>query len=212
VVRRLKKGRLIAVEGIDGAGKTTQCERLARVLRERGWDVVRLREPTEGSYGRRIRELARSGRENVSVREEFDLFLKDREENVRMNVRPALRRGAVVILDRYYYSSIAYQGARGLDPDFIRRENEKIAPPADLIIHLTLPVEWVGRRVEGTRNQARDLFEKEDYLRRVKDLFDQMQDPQIVRIDATADEDAVFQGIQNTLEPLLEMKGNGKCE
>ncbi|HUT24249.1 MAG TPA: dTMP kinase, partial [Sumerlaeia bacterium] len=203
VVRRLKKGCLIAVEGIDGAGKTTQCERLARALRERGWDVVRLREPTEGSYGRRIRELAQSGLGNLSVREEFDLFLKDREENVRVNVRPALRRGAVVILDRYYYSSIAYQGARGLDPDFIRRENEKIAPPADLVILLTLPVEWVGRRIEGARNQARDLFETEDYLRRVKDLFDQMQDPQIVRIDATADEDAVFQGIQNALEPLL---------
>lgn len=200
---RRRQGCLVAVEGIDGAGKTTQCARLARALQERGWDVVGLREPTEGPYGRRIRELARSGRENVSVREEFELFLRDREENVRVNIRPALRRGAVVVLDRYYYSSIAYQGARGLDPDFIRRENEKIAPLADLVILLTIPVEWIGRRIEGARNQARDLFEKEDYLRRVKDLFDQMQDPQIVRIDATADEDVVFQGIQNALEPLL---------
>ena len=192
MARRLKNGLLVVLEGIDGAGKTTQCERLAARLRDEEWDVERLREPTDGPHGRRIRELARAGREGVTAREELDLFLEDRRENVRLNVRPALQRGAIVLLDRYYYSTIAYQGARGLDPDLIRRENEEFAPPADVLFYLAIPAELAGDRIEGNRGVERDLFEKEEYLRKVQAMFDAMQDPQLVRVDATADADAVF--------------------
>ncbi|NQU42245.1 dTMP kinase, partial [bacterium] len=79
LTRRLTTGKLIVVEGIDGAGKTTQCERLVEALRAHGWDVERLREPTDSPYGRRIRELARSGRDEVTVDEELDLFIQDRQ-------------------------------------------------------------------------------------------------------------------------------------
>ena len=95
------------IEGIDGAGKTTQCERLTAELAAEGWDVERLVEPSRGPYGRRIRELARSGREDLDPAEELELFLRDREENVRENIQPALDRGAIVLMDRYYYSTIA---------------------------------------------------------------------------------------------------------
>ncbi len=203
MARRLKKGLLVVLEGIDGAGKSTQCERLAERLRSEGWDVERLREPTDGPWGRRIRELARSGREDVSPREELDLFLEDRRQHVCERIAPALDRGAVVLMDRYYYSTIAYQGARGLDPVEIRRLNEAFAPPADLLLYLTIPAEWAGQRIEQQRGDQRDLFEKEDYLRRVKAEFDAMTDAQMVRIDATADADAVFAAIWQALEPRL---------
>ncbi len=206
MARRLKKGLLIVLEGIDGAGKSTQCERLAERLRGEGWDVERLREPTDGPWGRRIRELARSGREDVSPREELDLFLEDRRQHVRERIAPALERGAIVLMDRYYYSTIAYQGARGLDPTEIRGLNEAFAPSADVLFYLTIPAEWAGLRIEQQRGDQRDLFEKEDYLRRVKAEFDAMTDPQMVRIDATADADAVFAALWQALEPRLAVE------
>ncbi len=149
-------------------------------MRGEGWDVERLREPTDGPWGRRIRELARSGREDVSPREELDLFLEDRRQHVRERIAPALERGAIVLMDRYYYSTIAYQGARGLDP-----------------------VEWAGRRIEQQRGDQRDRFEKEDYLRRVKAQFDAMEDARMMRIDATENENAVFAALWAALESRL---------
>ncbi|MBN1868224.1 dTMP kinase [Candidatus Sumerlaeota bacterium] len=203
MAKRLDRGRLIVVEGIDGSGKTTQCRRVVARLVADGWDVLRLREPTDGPHGTRIRELARSGRDGVSVEEEMDLFVRDREENVRANIRPALDRGAVVVMDRYYYSTIAYQGARGLDPARVRVENERFAPAADLLVILDLPVETACRRIEASRSGELDLFERRDYLEKVKAIFDAMPDPQIVRIDATQEPDAVFAAIWEAVETRL---------
>lgn len=204
MVSNEKKGRLIVLEGIDGSGKTTQCKRLAEALAGEGRDVERLREPTDGPHGRRIRQLARPGGQRAGVEEELDLFISDRRENVRDNILPALERGALVLMDRYYYSSIAYQGARGADPARIRRRNEEFAPPADLLIYLTIPVDLAVERIESGRGAQRDLFEKEDYLRKVKDLFDAMDDPGMVRVDASRDREAVFQDISNAVRDLLE--------
>jgi dTMP kinase len=203
--RRLKKGLLVVIEGIDGAGKTTQCERLARKLREEGWDVERLREPTDGPYGRRIRELARLGRDGVTPEDELTLFIEDRRENVTINIMPALERGAIALLDRYYYSTIAYQGARGLDAAEIRRRNEEFAPVADLLFYIQIPVEITGARIEnGERKGGRDLFEKEDYLRHVKAIFDEMPDAQKIVIDGTKTVDSVFEAIWGRLKELLD--------
>lgn len=202
--RRLKKGLLVVIEGIDGAGKTTQCERVARKLREGGWDVERLREPTGGQYGRRIRELARSGRDGVTPQEELTLFIEDRRENVANSINPALERGAIVLLDRYYYSTIAYQGARGLDVQEIRRLNEEFAPAADLLFYIQIPAEITGARIEnGERQGGRDLFEKEDYLRHVKAIFDEMSDRNKIVVDGTQSVDAVFEEIWKALEKRL---------
>lgn len=201
--KRIPGGFLVVLEGIDGSGKTTQCEQLVERLRNEGWDVERLREPTDGPYGRRIRELARSGRDGVTAMDELALFVRDREENVRDHIRPALERGAIVVMDRYYYSTIAYQGARGLDPVRIRRENEAFAPPADLFLYLTIPVEIACQRIESGRAGGLDLFEKSDYLEKVKALFDSMTDSQIVRIDAAQAPDAVTDAIWKEMNDRL---------
>ena len=111
----MNRGRLIAFEGIDGSGKSTQLVALEAALRADGRDVVSTREPTDGSWGRRIRAMARSGA-RVEAAEELRWFVEDRREHVASLIRPALAAGRVVLTDRYYLSTVAYQGARGLDP------------------------------------------------------------------------------------------------
>src|SRR5689334_18751024 len=118
----MHRGFLLVIEGIDGAGKSTLQRQLAEWCRGAGLQVITSREPTDGPHGRALRESARSGR--LALQDELDLFLKDRREHVETLIRPALERGDVVILDRYYFSTAAYQGARGLDPAEIIQANE----------------------------------------------------------------------------------------
>src|SRR5438094_4143929 len=108
-------GFLVAVEGIDGSGKTTQAERLARYCDEKRLTYILSKEPTSGKYGQLIRNSASHGR--LSVEEETDILLKDRREHVDQVIQPALDQEKVVILDRYYFSTAAYQGAA--DPETI---------------------------------------------------------------------------------------------
>lgn len=124
------RGKFITFEGPDGCGKTTQVERLVDVLRERGVDVVRTREPGGTLLGERLRQLLLAGGGGtdggsgpVPVAEML-LMAADRTQHVHELIRPALERGAVVISDRYVDSSIAYQaGGLGLPESDVRRVN-----------------------------------------------------------------------------------------
>jgi dTMP kinase len=177
-----KKGFLFVVEGIDGAGKSTQVRMLLRKLRARGFDAVALREPTRGKWGREIRRKAkRAG--SLTPAQELDLFLRDRRENVAENIRPGLAQGRILILDRYYFSTIAYQGAKGLDPAMIRRRNECFAPRPDLVFIMDLPAGRGLRRIEGRKTRDA-LFEREGYLKKVGRLFRGFQGARFVHLDA----------------------------
>ncbi len=182
-----KRGVFIALEGIDGSGKTTQARLLADFLEEHGYKTVVLFEPTNGAYGTQLREQAKSGR--VSPEEEFRLFLLDRQEDAENNILPALRKGKIVIIDRYMYSSMAYQGARGLDPEMIRKENEQVAPRADLVIYLRITVDISGERITRNRNDSLDHFEHAEYQKKVADIYDAMSENlhEFRTIDATTD-------------------------
>ena len=133
-----QQGLFIVLEGIDGTGKSTQGGLLAEWFRAQGREVVASREPTDGPWGREIRATAATGR--LSPQDELDLFLKDRRQHVEELIAPALAAGKVVILDRYYFSTMAYQGMRGFDPAEIRRQNEEFAPKPDLLFILDLDV------------------------------------------------------------------------
>ncbi|MBE3110089.1 MAG: dTMP kinase [Acidobacteria bacterium] len=104
--RKLKKGVLVVLEGIDGSGKTTQARSLLRRLRYRGYKAAFFREPTRGRWGREVKRLAARA-DSLTPAEELDLFVQDRRENVAINLVPALKAGKVVVLDRYYFSTIA---------------------------------------------------------------------------------------------------------
>lgn len=181
----MKKGLLVVFEGIDGTGKSTQARGLVRRLRARGLDAGYFREPTRGRWGREIKRRARIAG-SLTPEEELDLFLRDRREDVERNLLPALAEGLIVVLDRYYFSTIAYQGAKGLDPERIRRLNERFAPKPDLVFILDLSAARGLGRIQGRR--TRDvLFEKERYLRRVRLIFNGFRGRRFVRLDAARD-------------------------
>jgi dTMP kinase len=164
----MSQGLFIVIEGIDGTGKSTQSKRLAEWFRSRGREVVLSREPTDGPWGKKLRESATTGR--LSAEEELECFLNDRREHVEMSIKPALAEGKVVILDRYYFSTMAYQGARGFDPGEIRLRNEAFAPQPDLLLILDLSVESAHGRI-GARGDTANEFEQRDTLSRCREIF-----------------------------------------
>ncbi len=178
-----RNGFLVVFEGIDGTGKSTQASLLQDFLETQGLEVVRSREPTQGPYGKMLRESATSGRR--SPEEELELFMRDRREHVEQLIRPALRSGKAVIIDRYYLSTAAYQGARGLDPETILRQNEAFAPQPDIVLLLELNARDGRRRIHGRGDGDGDLFEEEAELSRVAEVFAALDRPYIHRIDGS---------------------------
>jgi len=162
------RGILIVIEGIDGTGKSTQARMLEEWMLGRGRSVVRDREPTDGPWGKRLRESAATGR--LSPEDELEYFLRDRQEHVEKMIAPSLAAGTDVILDRYYFSTMAYQGARGFDPAEIRSRNEAFAPLPDLLLILELPVDAAISRI-GVRGDSANEFEKRENLERCRDIF-----------------------------------------
>lgn len=191
----MTKGLLIVLEGIDGTGKTTMSKRLTAWLNENGHPAVWLKEPTDGPFGRKIRALANEGRHTVSPEEELELFIKDRIDNCRDNIRPSLENGRCVVLDRYYFSSAAYQGALGLDPETILKRNEEIAVIPDLVLLMDMPVKSGLERISTVRKAARDHFEGEVYLEKVRAIFLGIKRPFIRVVDASLDPESVFREI-----------------
>ena len=198
---KIRHGLLIVLEGIDGSGKTTQARSLLRRLRSRGWEAVFFREPSRGKWGREIkRKAAKAG--SLTPSEELDLFVKDRRENVEKNLKPALREGKVVVLDRYYFSTIAYQGAKGIDPRRIRRMNEAFAVKPDLVIILDIAAGEGLARLAGRKTRD-ELFEREDYLARVAKIFKNFRGPGILHLDGRGDRLSVGRAIWARVAALL---------
>ena len=180
---------LIAIEGIDGAGKTTQAKRLEELLSEPDRPVVRSKEPTDGQWGKKLRASATMGR--LSMKEELDLFLKDRREHVETVINPALAAGKVVIVDRYYYSTIAYQGARGMDPAKLQAMNEEFAPIPDIVFLLDVEPEVGLARIEKRGDGAGNHFENLKNLEAVSRIFRQLSGHNIVRLPGNGNPDDV---------------------
>jgi dTMP kinase len=164
-------GKLIVLEGIDGSGKTTLQRGIAAALAKRGHDVVTTKEPTEGPLGKKIREMAQGQRERVSKEEELALFHEDRKIHVDTVVRPALRSGAIVVQDRSYFSTVAYQGERGFDRAELTAMGRAIAPDPDLLIVVDVPAELALERIHASRPSAADDFERLESLQRIRRVF-----------------------------------------
>ncbi len=197
-----KKGLLIVFEGTDGTGKSTQLQLLAGVLQDKGFPVVSTREPTEGKYGQEIRALY-SNRKKVSLEEELDLFMADRKEHIDTLLAPALASGKIILCDRYYLSTIAYQGAAGLDPAQILARNA-FAPTPDLALLFYAPVQTGVKRITENRGETLNDFEKEEYLQKVAAQFEEMDFPWIKRVDASRSIAIIHQDVLRLVQPLLE--------
>jgi dTMP kinase len=186
----VNRGTLVTLEGLDGCGKSTQLVRLAAVLRALGRDVVVTREPSDGPIGQRIRAMARSG-QPVAPAEELRWFCDDRREHVARVIAPALAAGRWVLTDRYFLSTVAYQGARGLDWREILAASEAEFPVPDAALIFELPVADGLARARARGGPAEPVFERADYLERVAAIFAALERPYLARVDASGSEAAV---------------------
>jgi len=203
--RTLPNGLFIVFEGIDGTGKSTQINLLADELKESGYSVVSTYEPTNGPYGQKIRELF-VNRSTVSHEEELELFMADRRQHVKNVIAPALAKGQVVLSDRYYLSTAAYQGANGLDPDDILARNKTFAPIPDLALILEIEPALGIHRIQEHRQESPNTFEEESNLHRVAAIFKSMQEEYIRRIDASTTVEAVHQQVMQEVKKVLSQK------
>jgi len=188
------RGWLFAFEGLDGSGKSTQLHLLEEALCKEGYAVVATREPTDGPYGRRLRQLL-GNRDQCTPDEELALFIADRRQHVETVIKPALVEGKVVLTDRYYLSTAAYQGALGHDPEAILIENELFAPKPDLVFLLSVSVETGLSRITEGRGESPNDFEKESSLLIVRKVFSQLSRPFIRRVDASRSIGVIHQDI-----------------
>jgi dTMP kinase len=179
----VKRGTLLAFEGLDGCGKSTQALELARALRAAGRDVLVTREPTDGPTGARIRAMARSGTA-LAPEEELRWFVEDRRAHVRETVAPALAAGRLVLTDRYFLSTVAYQGARGLDWRRILAESEAEFPLPDLVLLLEVEVAVGLARIRGRGGSRESVFEQRELLERVASIFRAVDRPYVERVPA----------------------------
>ena len=204
-------GRLIAFEGIEGSGKSTQLELLRRVLEGRGFDVAVTRQPGGTPAGERVRALLLDPAVELQPRTEALLFAAARAELVEAVIGPALERGAVVLCDRYLDSSLAYQGgARGLGRGPVAEVNRfatgGLVP--DLVVLLDLdPADGLARRArDPDRIEAQDL----GFHRRVRDAFRDLAaaDPdRFAVVDAAAPVPEVAAQVQAAVLGVLEGPG-----
>jgi dTMP kinase len=197
---------LLVLEGIDGSGKTTQAHLLAGALKRRGFKVVLTREPTSGEAGQRLRHYLSGPTRHLRPAVELALFIADRREHVARVIRPALAAGQVVITDRYYYSSVAYQGALGLDPARILALHESFAPSPHLVFILTLPPEAAVDRLSRSPGRRRQVSEGRAYLEQAAAIYASLSGPHIHRVDALADPEAIHARLLNITLKTLKKK------
>jgi dTMP kinase len=161
-----KRGVFICIEGLDASGKTTHARRLVRNLRRRSFNAVYTTEPSLGEIGRFVRKHVLQRKRRVPSVMEALLFAVDRVDHVEKKIKPALQDGKIVVSDRYVYSSLAYQGAAGLDLKWIEEIN-RLALPPDLAIYLDVPPEVVVKRMK----RKKSVMENLETQRRVRDVY-----------------------------------------
>lgn len=204
-----KRGRLIVLEGIDGAGKTTQAALLEEHLRGQGREVIRTAEPTGFPCGIALRR-ALSGAEKKSECEMAVMFVLDR---IAHNIHPTeglmahLEQGMDIICDRYYYSTLAYQG-QSTDYAWVRSMNlccPEITRP-DVCIYLDLQPEQSLERIRAGRDQV-EIYENKETLERVRNAFlsvfeDPMVSDRIEIVDAYRPPEEIAQQIAQIVDSL----------
>ena len=195
-----RRGIFVVFEGIDGAGKTVQIRKLAAALTEAGHEPVVSREPTNGPWGQKLRASATTGR--MSPEEELNAFIEDRTEHVRDLIAPSLAAGRIVLLDRYFYSTIAYQGIRGISTVAVRGEMERRFPKPDAVFLIDIDPALALERIAVSRNETPDEFERLESLRRVREVFLSLGEP-VVTIDGARDVDAVHRDVIHDMARVL---------
>lgn len=195
-----KRGAFICIEGIDASGKTTQARRLVRNLRLKGIDAIYTTEPSSGRVGRLIRRHVLDRKKRVPIAVEALLFAADRVEHVETKIKPALKKGKVVVCDRYVYSTLAYQGAAGLDLKWIKQINRFALTP-NLALFLDVPPEIVVQRLKPKRS----VMETSQNQQRVREVYMRMvKEGRMVAVDGNKPVENVTDEILRIVLDFLE--------
>jgi dTMP kinase len=196
------RGWFIVFEGVDGSGKSTQIELLSMKLRDQGIDHVIEREPSDGTIGRFIRNYAEAGDRYLQPESEALLFTADRFEHSR-RIEQTLEQGITVVCDRYYHSTLAYQGAAGVDVAWLR-DLQKFALKPDLVLLLDVDP---GRSLMRVSGRTLTVFENRDYLSRVRDLYlGFAREGEMQLVDTGRPVDEVEAEVENLVEDLMGLE------
>ncbi len=184
----MKNGKFIVLEGVEGAGKSRQCKLLADTLKERGYDVVATREPGGAPLAEAMRALILDPAYSPDAVAELYMYSAARRDHLNNVVNKALEKGKIVVCDRFYYSTLAYQGyGRGLDLDFVREVNAKTIAPltVDLALFLDIRPSDGFKRKGGADITDRLERENAEFFERVYRGFKDMCDSgELIAIDA----------------------------
>ena len=193
------KGVFICVEGLDGCGKTTQAKLLVRRLR-RTCDAVYTAEPSGGKIGRFIKKHWLHGDKRGSGVVEALLFAADRFDHVENTVLPALKKGQIVVSDRYFYSSLAYQGATGLELEWIEKINEHAVRP-DLAIFIDAEPETVVRRLKPKKSVMENL----ETQRKVREVYMKfVEKGELIQVDGNKSKSEVAAELAAVVQKFLK--------
>jgi dTMP kinase len=210
IVAAVARGRLITIEGIDGAGKTTLAAGLLDHLRGRGVEIELLREPGGVVVAERIRTLVKDPALTIGARAETLLYAAARAQLVEEALEPVLRAGTWILLDRFVDSSLAYQGAgRGLGVELVRAINDfgtgGLAPDRTLLLEIDPAL---GRARQGTRLEGFDRLEREEeaFFETIAAAYAALAEAEperVRRIDASQPAAAVGAAARAAVEDLL---------
>ena len=190
---RLSLPLFILFEGIDGSGKSTLRDIIFSYYKSIGIPVVKLKEPTDGEWGKKIREMLR-GEVLPAAHEQLRLFLLDREDDVKRNILPALKGQKMIIMDRYYYSNAAYQGAFDLSPESILAQNRSKGFPEPSRVYLfdIDPEVALQRIVDRNNIGGREIYERKLFLDRVQEIYLSIADDNFYIVDGRRTIDEIF--------------------
>lgn len=196
------KGFFVCVEGLDASGKTTQAKLLTENLRRNGFDAVYTTEPSSGQVGRLIRSFVLNREDRVPIELEALLFAADRVDHVEGEIKPLLKQGKVVVCDRYVYSSLAYQGATGLDVEWIEYVNRFALRP-DQAILLDVPTDVVLGRLK----RKKTVMENKLNLDKVRQVYLMLaKDGRLTLLDGNRRRGEVAEEVFQTVSKVLKAK------
>lgn len=198
----------ITFEGIDGVGKSTQLDLLEKYLIEQGHQVLRTLEPGGTELGQEIRHLLLHRKGDVSARSEALLYAADRAHHVATKIRPALAAGRIVLSDRYFDSSVAYQGAaRELNVDDVRDISlwavDNLIPTLTVLLDLPADLAIARRGNKGTEPDRLESEQLEFFERAREQYLNMATEPRFLVIDATNSAEDIHRQVLGRVNTLL---------
>ena len=206
----MKKGLFIVIDGIDGSGKSEIVKMLHNYLfsKHKKYRILTTREPTHGKHGSRIREMLREEKyPETSNKELLGLFIKDRAEHLKNTIEPFLRKSDrhelnILLCDRYYYSTIAFQSAQGLNTKEIIAKNKGFREP-DIAFILDVDPKIALQRI---KHRQKEKFEQLEFMERIRASFLKM--PKLLKdniriIDSNKSLKKVFESVKKEVDIIL---------